>query len=137
MSHLDFSHIHSYSSNSKGISLPIVLRSNGTGVDVLAIVDTGASNCLFQRAHGEVLGLEIEAGERQTFATAAGRVTAFGHVVSLEVMDLKFESLVYFFADEMIRKNLLGRMGWLDRVRLGLVDHDHQLYLAPYDFEPE
>jgi hypothetical protein len=44
--------------------------------------------------------------------------------------------MVYFFADERINKNLLGRIGWLDRVRFGLVDHDEELYLAPYDFEP-
>jgi hypothetical protein len=43
---------------------------------------------------------------------------------------------VYFFADERINKNLLGRVGGLDRVRFGLVDHDQELYLAPYDFEP-
>ena len=44
-------------------------------------------------------------------------------------------SMVYFFADPMIAKNVLGRVGWLDRVRLGLVDHDSELYLAPYDDE--
>ena len=45
--------------------------------------------------------------------------------------------MVYFFADGQINKNLLGRTGWLDRVRLGLFEYDQQLYLAPYDFEPE
>ena len=58
-------------------------------------------------------------------------------MVSIEVLDLQFESVVYFFADERISKNLLGRTGWLDRVRFGLVDYDHELYLAPYDFERE
>jgi hypothetical protein len=78
----------------------------------------------------------IEAGDPKIFSTATGRVNAFGHMVSLEVLDLKFESMVYFFADERIHKNLLGRSGWLDRIRLGLLDHDHELYLAAYDFEP-
>jgi hypothetical protein len=41
--------------------------------------------------------------------------------------------LVYFFAERSIVKNLLGRGGWLDRVRLGVVDHDRTLYLAAYD----
>ena len=45
--------------------------------------------------------------------------------------------MVYFFADERIRKNLLGRTGWLDRVRFGLVDHDQSLFLAPYDYQSE
>ena len=41
--------------------------------------------------------------------------------------------VVYFFADAGSNKNVLGRVGWLDRVRLGLVEHDRHIYLAPYD----
>jgi hypothetical protein len=51
------------------------------------------------------------------------------------VLDIEIESMVYFFPEERINKNLLGRVGWLDRVRFGLVDYDHELYLAAYDFE--
>lgn len=43
--------------------------------------------------------------------------------------------MVYFFADKEIEKNLLGRSGWLDRVRFGLVDYDRKFYLSAYDFE--
>ena len=133
MPRLEFSQIHYYPSTAGGISMPVVLRSGGEAVKVLAYFDTGASNCLFERKHGEWLNLEIEAGDRRTFRTATGGVAAFGHVVELEVLGLKFESIVYFFADERINKNLLGRAGWLDRIRLGLVDHDSELYLAAYD----
>jgi predicted aspartyl protease len=135
MPRLEFSHVHSYDSRLEGITLPPTLRSAGERVNLLAQVDTGASNCLFQREHGEMLNLDIESGDSKTFATAAGRIDAFGHVVSLEVLEQRFESMVYFFAERRIRKNLLGRVGWLDRVRLGVVDHDHLLYLAEYDFE--
>ena len=37
------------------------------------------------------------------------------------------------FADERTNKNLLGRLGWLDRIRLGLIDHDAVLCVASYD----
>ena len=82
-----------------------------------------------------MLNLEIEAGDAKTFSTATGPVDTFGHMVSLEVLDIEFESMVYFFADQLINKNLLGRGGWLDRVRFGLVDYDREVYLAAYDFE--
>ena len=113
----------------------MVLRSGVETLDVLANVDTGASNCLFEREHGEMLDLEVEAGEPKTFWTANGRVETFGHAIEIEFAGMSVESVVYFFADERIRKNLLGRTGWLDRVRLGLIDHDSVLYLAPYDFQ--
>ena len=82
-----------------------------------------------------MLNLDIEAGEPITFQTASGRVRTFGHTVGIEVLNLKFESMVYFFADEEIEKNLLGRSGWLDRVRFGLIDYDRKFYLSAYDFE--
>jgi hypothetical protein len=44
-------------------------------------------------------------------------------------------SMVYFFADPLVVNNVLGRIGWLDRVRLGLIDHDSRIYLAPYDHQ--
>jgi hypothetical protein len=56
-------------------------------------------------------------------------------MVSLEVLNLKFDSMVYFFADQHVSRNLLGRTGWLDRIRFGLIDYDREVYLAPYDFE--
>jgi hypothetical protein len=77
--------------------------------------------------------LDVAAGNPMAFRTATGRVEAFGHRVTIETLGLNFESVVYFFADERINKNLLGRLGWLDRIRLGLIDHDGLLYVAPYD----
>jgi hypothetical protein len=49
------------------------------------------------------------------------------------VLGIENSSMVYFFADQSIRKNVLGRQGWLDRIRLGLIDHDQELYLAAYN----
>jgi hypothetical protein len=130
---VEFTTIHTYTPGAEGISLPVVLRSGGEMVKLPACVDTGASHCLFERNHAELLNLEVETGDHKTFRTATGRVDAFGHLVTMEVLDLRFESVVYFFADERINKNLLGRAGWLDRIRFGLIDRDGELYVAPYD----
>ena len=43
------------------------------------------------------------------------------------------EATVYFFADAAIRKNVLGRRGWLDRVRLAILDYEQVLYFSPYE----
>jgi hypothetical protein len=55
--------------------------------------------------------------------------------VTVEAAELRIEAMVYFFADERSNKNLLGRTGWLNRVRFGLVEHDQKLFLAGYDSE--
>jgi len=133
MPSIDFSRTHSYLAAGDGISLPVFLSSGEERIKLLAHVDTGATHCLFERRHAELMNLDVEAGDPMAFRTATGRVEAFGHLVTIETLGLNFESVVYFFADERINKNLLGRLGWLDRIRIGVIDYDGLLYLASYD----
>jgi hypothetical protein len=39
----------------------------------------------------------------------------------------------YFAHDPEIRRDVLGRFGWLQQVRLGLVDYEGKLFVAKYD----
>ena len=71
------------------------------------------------------------------FRTANSSFDAYGHEVDIGVLGVATHSLVYFFAEPSILKNVLGRCGWLDRIRLGLVDHDRTLYLSAYEHGPE
>ena len=71
------------------------------------------------------------------FATANSRFEAFGHEVGIGTLDLEVHSLVFFFADANIVKNVLGRHGRLDRLNVGIVDHDQLLYAGIYDPSPE
>ena len=102
-------------------------------IGLTASIDTGASHCLFERAYGEGLEIDLEQGDRIAFHTANSRFEAFGHEIILSVLGVEFVSTVYFFADPEIDKNVLGRNGWLDRVQLGIVDYEQKLYLASYD----
>lgn len=75
----------------------------------------------------EALGLDLESGIRTRFRTANSGLEAFGHEIELGVLGVVTNSTVYFFADPTIDRNVLGRIGWLDRVRLGLVGHDSKV----------
>ena len=77
-----------------------------------------------------MLGLAVETGERRVFSTVAGRVEAYGHEVLIDVLGHEFTSTVYFFAEDAIVRNVLGRHGWLDRVRIGIADYESTLYLS-------
>ncbi len=133
MYQLEFSQLHDYSGSGENVVLPVVLRSSGIEVPVAASVDTGASFCLFRTEIAEVLGLALTAGILKRFRTANSGFDAYGHEVELDVLGILIPSVVYFFADPTIDKNVLGRTGWLDRIRLGLTHHDSKLYLGPYD----
>ena len=82
-------------------------RLSATIVNFPAKVDTGASYCIFERRHG--------------------------HEVTLRAAGYDFDSIVYFYADEDLDRNVLGRHGWLDRVVLGLIDYEGKLLLSPYN----
>ena len=130
---LRFATEHVYDSKLEGITLEVLLTVGlGKPARLRAKVDTGASDCVFERQYADLLGLSVEQGDRRVFSTAAGRFLAFGHEVSVEVLGHEVVSLVYFFADEAVEKNVLGRRGWLDRVRLGIVDYESTLYLSAH-----
>jgi hypothetical protein len=135
MHQLAFTRAHSYAGRDAGITVPVALRSGALFADLVASVDTGASHCLFENAYAARLGLDLTSGLLTRFQTANSIFDAYGHEVEINVLGIVTHSLVYFFAEPSIRKNVLGRGGWLDRVRLGLIDHDRELYLAEYDHE--
>jgi hypothetical protein len=41
-------------------------------------------------------------------------------------------STLYFAKEEFFTRNVLGRQGWLDRVKLGLIDYEGKLLLSAY-----
>lgn len=132
MYRLDFSKAYDYSEEDS-IVLPVVLRIGSREVGLAASVDTGSSFCMFGAEIAEMLGLSIDRGMRMRFRTANSGFEAYGHEVEISVLGVSTEAMVYFFADPMIEKNVLGRTGWLDRIRFGLVHHDSKAFLAPYD----
>ena len=131
---LSFAIAHDYSAD-EAIRLPVTLRSGGEEVRADAFVDTGATYCVFRREVAASLGIDVEAGAPLRVGTVTGGFDAYGHAVNLETLGYSFEVMVYFAAHEGLPRNVLGRRGWLDQVRLGLVDHDGRLYLSGYGDE--
>ncbi|MEW6206769.1 MAG: retropepsin-like aspartic protease [Acidobacteriota bacterium] len=132
---LTFAVLHKYDTRETGITVPVVMKVGNKSVRFSAKLDTGASVCIFDRARGEALGLDIESGLAQKISTATGSFLAYGHEVTLFVAGIETYTTAYFADDDNFTKNVLGRQGWLERVRLGLVDYEGKLYLNRYDEE--
>ena len=131
---LTFASKYNYSDAIAGIEVPISLTAgDGRSVRLLAKVDTGASFCIFKREYAEQLGLRVESGQHQVLATATGRFDAYGHTLNLRCFDWEFETTVYFAAPPDFPRNVVGRIGWLQHFRLGLIDHDTTLFLSHHD----
>jgi hypothetical protein len=53
----------------------------------------------------------------------------------MTALSFQFDVMVYFAADESIRRSVLGRRGFIDQLRLCLIEHDGELYISKYDDE--
>jgi hypothetical protein len=49
------------------------------------------------------------------------------------VFDLEWQAVVYFAETEAFAVNVVGRMGFLDRLQIGIVDYEQLLYLGLYE----
>lgn len=116
------------------ITVPIKLSSDKANQILLrAKVDTGSTFCVFQRRHADLLSIDIEAGTQRRIRTATGSFTAYGHDVTMEVGQLEWQTEVFFAEDEGFPVNVVGRVGFLDRLRFALTDYEQLLYLSVYD----
>ncbi|MDX2031434.1 MAG: hypothetical protein SF339_12235 [Blastocatellia bacterium] len=130
---LSFRTVFQYDIRKSGITIPIRLEWNGRQTEFKAKVDSGSSACIVARNYGEDLGLMIEKGHPQRFETVTGGFQTYGHEVTLSAGGLDLTTIVYFAADPGITRNVLGRQGWLDRLRIGLVDYEGKLYLSHFN----
>lgn len=136
---LRFEELLPYDAGDTGITIPVIIRLQQDFVHFDAKLDTGATYCIFERGHGEQLGLDIESGHPERIGTAMGSFLAYGHAVTLSVSGFEFDIVAYFAADESFHRNVLGRHGFLDRMLIGLDDYAGKLYLRRNDdnFETE
>ncbi len=133
MTQLTFAEEHHYVEDKEGIPLAITLFYGGQSLRVQAKVDPGAGVCLFTNEIGRELGVPIEQGIPIRLGGLTGSLEAYGHEVTLQTGDIIFQSFVYFAKFPGVERNLLGRAGWLRKLRLGLIDYDNLLYLSEYD----
>lgn len=94
-------------------------------------LNTGAEFCLFNRTLADSLAIDVESGYQKKFSTLGGGIFACGHEVELETLGSRFQSYVYFAESYAVNRNLLGRQGWLQLIKLGLDDYKSEIYLNP------
>lgn len=133
MQTLEFDKTYLYDTLLVGVTIPVVLSFADLTKEFKAKVDTGSSYCIFERKHGELLGIDIESGEHVRVSAAMASFDVYGHDLTLRVLDIETHSRVYFAKDESFTRNVLGRQGWLDRVKLGLIDYEGKFFLSAYE----
>jgi hypothetical protein len=128
---IEFQNKEIYPSVKTGITINAILRYGNREQVCPAKVDTGAEFCLFNRTLADSLAIDVESGYQEKFSTLGGGIVAYAHEIELETLGLRFQSYVYFAESYAVNRNLFGRQGWLQLVKLGLDDYRSELYLSP------
>lgn len=102
-------------------------------VPIKVNLDTGSTFCVIQRQFAEALGIEVEDGTPQRMRAATGSFLAYGHTLTLAIEGIEWQATIFFAEDEYFLVNVVGRVGFLDRLRIGLVDYEQTFYLSAYD----
>jgi len=131
---LNFDEQINYPSDEQGINFDVVLSTdNSNFVSVTVKLDTGSTFCIFQRKYAEALSLEVEKGSQEFIRTAKGSFTAYGHTINFKSYNMEWTTTIYFAQDESFPVNVVGRTGFLNFLKIGLVDYEQILYLTPYN----
>jgi hypothetical protein len=83
----------------------------------------------YEETWADILGLP-ESGVERDYRTVTGSFRAVGHEIILETLGLQWQSLVFFHSMGNPAHAFVGRRGWLDRVRLGIVHRRRRLFLG-------
>jgi hypothetical protein len=130
---ITYTTLHEYNAGLSGIDLAIVLQANQNMAGLFAKLDTGSSHCIIERRYGDDLLFDIENGYELKINTATGIFTAYGHEVMLSVGEFDFDVMVYFAKEYSFNRNVLGRNGFLQLVRVGIIDYEGKLFLSRYN----
>ena len=52
--------------------------------------------------------------------------------MTIQTLGIEFSAAVFFAQDSAFNRNFLGRSGWLDRLRIAIIEYDRTLFLSPY-----
>lgn len=111
-----------------------ILYSGTTFVPILAVLDSGADDCIFPYNVGKRLGLTVEKGRVQTFSGAGSRGnTAYFHSLVLVVEGrIRWRCNVGFTrAMDYAGLGLLGQHGFFDHFRVVFNYQQRLVALSP------
>lgn len=98
---------------------PIVSLSlfyGGKKLNVLALVDTGADECLFPGEFARILGHNLTKGKPRIFAGIGGAITGYLHQTVVKLGPFKFRINIYYSDDwNKWGFGLLGQNGFLTK----------------------
>ena len=104
--------IFSYQKISSGDFYPVIdffVSNKIFTTRIFALIDSGATICIFKEDVAEQLGITIENGEEIYLGGVGGRIKGYIHKLEVDIAGKKFLCPVVFSHEYLVSFNLLGR----------------------------
>jgi predicted aspartyl protease len=128
---VNYTHLLSYRTlpNHTGVYpvAEIQVLNNGSGVDLPAVIDTGALVSLISGEYAIALGIDLKSGVYTELSSLGGTVVAWIHNVQVKLFDLQF-SLKLHFAEARLARNIVGR-DVLEKLQVGFREYHNSVLL--------
>jgi len=100
--------------------IPIKLKSvGGEWITFDAFVDSGASYTLFTAEIGEILGLDVENGEKIYVTVGDGSlITVYLHELEVKIGEKTFKATIGFSKQLGIGFNIIGRKDFFEKFKI-------------------
>lgn len=105
----------------------IEVLNNGSAVDFLAVIDTGAVVSLISGEYAIALGIDLKSGTNTILSSLGGPITAWIHDVQVRLFDLQFP-LKLHFAETRLARNIVGR-DVLEKLQVGFREYHNSVLL--------
>ncbi len=113
---------------------PLTLYHGAKKISVLALVDTGADECLFPGEFATILGHNLTKGKPRTFTGIGGAITAYLHQTDIRLGSHKARINIYYSDDwNKLGFGLLGQNGFLIKFDALFSRRDKEFSLIPKD----
>ncbi|MEW6556000.1 MAG: aspartyl protease family protein [Elusimicrobiota bacterium] len=109
--------------------VPLKICSGKRYVNTFALVDSGASICLFKPEIANHLGIEVEEGEEILLEGISGKISIYLHKVTIQIGIDKFDATVGFSEEYTASFNLIGRKDFFDRFIISFNEKNKKLEL--------
>ena len=95
------------------ISLRLIHKRKS--IEILALVDSGATISIFRPEVAEDLGIEVEEGKEIDLNGVGGWIKGYLHKLDVEVAGKKFRCPIIFSYEYTVSLSLLGREGFFKK----------------------
>lgn len=113
--------------------VPLTLRHGRFGVSTFALLDSGASVCVFRPEIAKALRINTKKRKAMRLGTASGGVDVSMFSVMMQVQNTRFRASVGFSHHDVASFNILGREGFFRRFSIAFNEISRTVVLVPLE----